>query len=368
MRIDLLLADRRCYTYENYAAAHLRSHFQELGISCRSLYLGEGILNDYIASLDASAPDLTCSFSDLCFSDRAICDLLALPHLFWIEHSLAEAAAYLRSKYASIAISERAYAEKRLHFLPTPAAPTWRGSAKERPFSALFFGNLIDCDNLIATWRRLFGEEVSLTLQELIAICHQVPHLPPFFPIKKRLQSDPHLLKKISLHDLICAAETYLRAESAYGLISTFTACRLDIWGDHIGNNWLVRLKNRDQIFLHDPLPYTEHFELLKQSKIAIFDQPLWSDGDGHFLVQAVAMGCLPLTNPTPYLRELIQEEELFYPAQDWKNLEEKVRYFLAHPHKRQSLIEKMQEEIVPQKSWRSCAQEIERICKNWQS
>jgi hypothetical protein len=100
--------------------------------------------------------------------------------------------------------------------------------------------------------------------------------------------------------------EEYLKAARSRHLIECVRGRRVDVFGEHVGNNWLRRLKNVDNVYLHSSLPYTEHFEVLKETKTLLRQQVTVKDGSDEWLFAALALGCEVVTNGSPYLREVL--------------------------------------------------------------
>jgi hypothetical protein len=112
-------------------------------------------------------------------------------------------------------------------------------------------------------------------------------NLPSFEAVSKILEDHK---RPVSLNHLLNAIETYRKAKRTYEAIVSFEGEHLDVFGEHIGNNWLKRLPNVSKIRLHHTLPYTEHLAVLNQSKQVIID-PL----EPHWILPALAAGCTPL-------------------------------------------------------------------------
>lgn len=287
------------------------------------------------------------------------------PIFFWVKDSLSTAAHYLQSSYGAIGLTDRAsirrLAKSNLRFLPHAVDPALaRGPCQKRIFDVVLFADLVDTENALCTWQELFSDKVVSLLKRAVQICSE--HL-DWLPVEgvlgalKEMEIPPG---EVSLNDLIYGVEAFLKAERIQKLVSSFEGVRLDVFGEHIGNNWLRRLKNSEWVYLHGELPYTEHFEVLKLSRIAVFDSLESADGCGKWFLAAIAAGCLPLCSQTAYLTELVEDiTRISYPPKDWTMLLGKVKYFLAHPAEREMVISKMQEEILPKHSWEMRAKEI---------
>ncbi len=342
MHVDILTENRWSYTQENYLAEQVKRGFDALGVKWRHIALSDGTFGSYL--LNEDRPDWTLAFKDPIKQQTPICELMRIPHFQWEHQSLAGVVHHLEASYSHVAFTDRGV--DGVHFLPHGVDPDLKGE-KERIFDVVLFNDLIDTQNKIQTWHELFCKQGVKLLEQGVVSCANK------FPVKHLIGQKPDVL---SLNDLVHGVEEYLRAEKVCELVCTLKGGHL--FGEHIGNNWLVRLNNR--VSLHAKLPYIEHFEVLKMSRILVREQWPGSDGSDEWLLPALQVGCLVLTNPTPYLEELVgKESEIFYPEGDWKGLQERIDFFLAHPEKAKLIIEELQEKCVESHSWNRQVQEV---------
>lgn len=357
MDIDILLKERKNYSFESCAAQKVRAIFERMGISSNIFCLSDGILGDYLMKARSHPPDWTLSFSDLLPQQKPFCDIVQVPHFFWVEDSFAPAAHYLNSKYAKIGVRDRSLHsfQPNVHFLPYGVETTC--CDKESPlFDVVYFADLADREVKERTWRELFSDQAVELIKTASSSCRQNRSLNPFISIVSLIK-DPEQLSQISMHDLIYGVEEYLKAERAYQLISSFEGIRLDVFGEHVGKNWFVRLKNSEWIYLHGPLPFSEHSEVLKRSRIVIFDHFESKEECDPWFLEALAAGCLPLTNKTPYLEELVSDSPIFY--KDPQELLRKIEFYLKFPEKREELVHTLAETILRNHSWEKRTQEL---------
>jgi hypothetical protein len=299
MRVDLLLADRRSYTYTAHAARHVSKYFERIPISHQLIYLNDGALRDYLFYIQHSPPKWTLSFTSLTFHQQPLCDMIRIPHCFWLEGSFAQAIHLLGSSYGKVGIENQAFCQKlaaaNVFFLPPGVEKNVHHD--QETFDVVLFADLLDFSFLEKTWRELFSfEEIK--------------------SIKKAIQcADPFVAKPYFFY-----VEQYLNAQKTYHTVTRFKDVKLDLFGGHAGNNWLLRLT--PNIHLHAPLPFSEFFEVLKASKIALVEPA------SQWYLPAIAAGCLPLSPD-----------------------EETVKYYLSHPDERQKTLEKLQHKVLEQ-SW----------------
>jgi hypothetical protein len=299
MRVDLLLSDRKCYTYEGYMAAKSASLFTQLGMACRILYLQDGLFGEYLIQVHNHPPDWTLGFTNLTPHQKPFCDILSIPHFFWLENSFGQAFHFLSAAYGKIGLNNESLCKRlpsdKVLFLPQGVELACTSLRKE--FEIVLFGDLLDLSFLEKTWQELFSPaEIG--------------------GIKKAIQEEDLLLAG----PLFFYAEQYINArQTQMDLKSLVHSGQIDIFGNHAGNNWLCRLPKH--MHLHCALPYREHFEVLKMSKI------LWATPENPWYWASVAASCLPLHDP------------------------EEIIYFLREDAEREKKLEKLREKVL-ERNW----------------
>ncbi len=309
MRVDLILTDRKHYSYEGYAARAVSSVFEKLAIPCGTIYLADGGLSDYLIHLESSPPKWTVGFSLLTAHQTPLCDIVEIPHFYWTAGSLSAALHFLHSPFGKIGIHDPALykklssAHRNVYFLPPGIDLTL--TSVEKTFDLVIFGDLIDLECLKKTWHEVLSAEEIARVENAIEL------------------QDPLVAKNRYFY-----AEQYLKGIEMNRVVQEVGhSFSLDIFGEHMGNNWLVRLPS--QIHLHAPLPYSECFELLRASKMALLnpDDP-WHD-------VAIAAGCLPLPLDP-----------------------QKIAFFLKHPEERERKVAEMRSQITD-RTWETQVRQL---------
>ena len=278
MRLDLVLNNRTAYSYEGYTSRKVAAVLKKKKIPFKVIYLSDGILQDYIRYLSDNPPNYMVSFTDLFPYDCPFCDVVQVPQFFWTMQSLCEAAHFLNSNFGKIGLPYPCTLAKTV-YLPHGVEST---PPQQRLFDTVFFSPLIDLHDLEKMWEDFFPKHMIAIIKKALATS-----LPPYEAVMCALKGNT---EPISLNHLLDAVETHQRAKRAYDVITSFEGGYIDVFGAHIGNNWLKRLPCAQWVRLHHTLPYTEHMEVLKQSKQIIID-PL----EPHWYLPAVAAGCKPL-------------------------------------------------------------------------
>lgn len=324
MRIDLLLESRSSLTYEHHAAQHIVKEFEKRQIPYKKIMLSDGILQDYMQYVRDHPPHQMVSFTALLPFEPPFCDVVHVPQLMWAQNSLSEAAHFLVSKFGTIGLPSPTTLPQTV-YLPhgvkrlTPQAPL---------FDVVFFSPLVDLACLRERWNEFFPKEVITLIEK--GIQQRLADVSAFPLLQERNHS-------FSLCHAFEAIEEYIRAERAQHVIFSCEQYTLDVFGEHIGNNWYRRLPNPTCVHLHAPLPFTAYFEVLSQSKIVILD-PL----DSSWTLHAAAAGCLPL-------------------RADKEELQQHIALLLADSKKREKELESYQEHIEAH-SWDN---QVSRLIEN---
>jgi hypothetical protein len=303
MLIDLILTDRRFYTYEGYVAGQVKQVFEKWSVPHRILYLTDGGLSDYLSTIQTDRPDWTLGFSMLTPHQRPLCDLIQIPHFYWTEGSITPALNFLQSEFGKVGIHDQRIGSNYPNVYYLPHGVNRSRQETNFPFDLVLFADLVDLNFLRETWLEVLSME-------------QIERVERAIELEDPLQAGPQF----------AYAEKYLKARETYQMIMGLgQEVRLDVFGEHAGNNWLIRLPSH--VHLHAPLPYSEHFEVLRASKMV----PISPSNPWYF--PAIAAGSLPMTP-------------------------DRVTYYLNHPHERKRELDRLK----PQQLERTWESQIEKL------
>ncbi|MEZ5315501.1 MAG: hypothetical protein R3E91_04770 [Chlamydiales bacterium] len=300
MRIDLLLTSSIESTYENYMAKQIIFEFEKLGILYKKVLLFDGVLQDYLQLLEKDPPVTMISFQSILPYQSPLGDLVGVSQLMWVMNSLSEGAHFLTSEYGTLALPNPTNLPRTL-YLPHGVKPL---TSKKPYFDVIFLSPLVDTNCLRKRWIEVFSDPEIDRINDVITQANLGYSI---YELLKNSSDSLTLKYKIGI------IEEYLKAKRAYRVITSCRDYPLDVFGDHIGRDWYLRLPNAEGIHLHPSLPYTAHFDLFTESKIVILD-PL----DTSWRLAAAAGGSLPLRADL----EDLHEQVLFYLADDQHRLE----------------------------------------------
>ncbi len=331
-RVDFFTRYQMVYSRENYGARALKKAFEKFEVPYASYCHHQDVLADYLAYFSSSPAQATIAFEDVFPGERPLCELLNVPHFFWVD-SLSDATHYLKSPLAKVVLDD----EELCHFLQKKgyenvvylpfgiSEKLEHDPEEERPFDVVMFEELVDVAELEKTWEALYDLHTADLIQQTVSLCLKNPQLAAFDAVEESLRG---LSVSISFGNMLFLVEEYLQATKIVPLVEAFEGVRVDLFGEHVGNNWLRRLKNAQYIYPHWSLPYTEYYALLKKSKILVADKKSpWS-------LPALACGCLVLDD------------------QD-------VHEYLEKPKKRIERVRESRKNIFQEHSWDSRAKSL---------
>lgn len=366
MTVHIITQTAQSHTFENYAAKEVKKSLEHLGVSVHIVCLANGYFNEYLATLSSQRPDWVCSFPDPYFPLKLpLFEQMGIPHFYWASSSFSPLLKYHKEPLATLGWGGRAYCRwfqsqghNAISFMPL-GVDCEHSFDEDRPFDVVLFDSLIDIHHLEKVWEEFFTKDCIQLFKDIIATCLEDTQQLPLAEIYQRLHFLGVDTEKISIEDMLFSIDEYLKAKKIAECIESFEDLKIHVFGEHVGNSWLKRLKNGHNVYLHWPVPYAEHLRILKKSKILIRDQNLWDDGSDEWTLAAMQCGCLPITNGSPYFHEIFQEDAFFYPSGDWKAAVDKTRLFLQESKKRIALTDSLRIRTKEIFSWDQRVKEL---------
>lgn len=359
--VDILLPNLKPFSFEMYVTGALDEAFQKQKIAVRKVFMHERQMLAYLAELEREKPLFTLSFSEALSLKNP-----EIAHIYWEWRTLAEPLHLVHESGTKVGFGCRKMVSAcqkcgwELRFIPPAVKCFELELLQERKYDVVFFDNLVDREILKNDWSELFSETFVATLKSVILACQQAPDLLPLEAICKIG------IQEGSLNDLLFSVEEYLLAEKVHLLIESISGYRVHVFGEHLGNNWLRRLKNGANIHLHSSLPYAqpymEYMEVLQMSKILVRDEIQFRDGCDEWIFAALAHGCLPLMTKTPFLEETFGKEAPFFSTTT--QLQELLDKYLKYPKEREALVSTMRGKVMLSHTFEKRVEEFVRLCE----
>ncbi len=360
-RIDLFTLFSKRYTYESYVSRAVSHFFNEKQISHDKTSLDKGNFGSYLAKNFLQAPQATLSFVDLFPGEPPLCQLLNTPHFCWPQKGLHEVFSLFNHPLGKIGVQNKKQVDEirkkgfsNVHYLPWGIPLHEKGEPEnQRRFDIVLFDDLIDLTALKKTWLELFTDQQVEILEQAFSICQKGRESP--LNVLFNLFAEKEIsLEEIHFPDLLFSLEEALKSEKIAQLIASISSVRIDVFGEHVGNNWLCKLKNAENVYLHWSLPYTDYFEILKQSRILLRYVPLHFDGWDEWTLPALNLGCAVLTNGCPVMKEewFQHYPDFTYLASDFSLIGERLQHLLKEVRKRETFLEESKKGILTHYTW----------------
>lgn len=362
-RVDIIKSSDKSYTFESYTAIQLHKAFSRLNIFSKIVSIDEGELVPFLENLSSSTT-LTCSFTHFSPELKPLSFFTKIPHLL-IQPNLGGAFSHVLDPLAKICLFDQrsvAFFEKAspssLLFHPFPPS-SFGDIQSERVYDVVLFQDLIDLAVLYNTWNVLFTHSEVILLQQTMKTLEKTPELPPIAALLQNLKTNSIEHPRGGIDNWLMAIEEALPADKTLKMMESLAGFSFHMFGNHIGNNWLTKLKNRDSIFLYDVLPFTLHFKVLNQAKVLII-APHASYIGSDWMFPALASGCFVLIPPNPFLESLFgKEAPFFYPIDDDEILEEKLHFYLSNKQAREEALFNYVP-LIEKYSWSKFAEKLE--------
>lgn len=343
MKIDLLLANPQQHGLETFCLKGVQRAFEKMGVESRVFNLTYE-MGEY---LRAPNKEQALCFVDPLKRKRPLSDILCVPTFHWeVTPSMSGAVHLLNSEFTKVGFSDHSLKCRGLFPLCPGVDPIWEGEEEIR-FETVLFDPLIDQTAKQKSWERLFSKEAVEALQKAAGKVITVQDL-----------LDPMENIEITHNDWIYALEEIGKAGRIRALVESFCT-PISLFGEHIGANWLVRLKNCEHVNLHSLLPFAEHLRVLKRAKSLVIDTPVGFDGLPLWFLVAPLCGSIPLIPYSPILLKHFGDFPIFYKRGNGESLQGTLLPFLKDEKKRKMLVQEMKERVLARFTWQHQIQEI---------
>lgn len=346
--IDILANSHEAYERTFYCASKLHEAMQEYGIASRLIIMHPNSFCNYIDQVIKTPPQLSISFCDLSLNNgsKLLCDQLCIPHLFWTQSDPYLFMNYLDSPYGYLGCTDRLPTQllqqagkHNIAFLPDAVdAKIFINEENQRPYQVVLFENLADSSAFIDHWKNTLDPKLFSVVEKTIEDVRHHSQL-PFEALFAHVTSDlPD--ENYNFGWLLYELTLFFKAERILQIIQSLKNVRVDVFGNHTGQDWLLRLKNAQNVHLHADVAYTEKFSILKQTQIVIRDQHHRKAASDDIVLNSIAMGALVLTTETDYLTEHFSDQELvYYNLNDQSMINELVQDYLHNHELRKNVV-----------------------------
>lgn len=370
-KIDLFMPPRSQYGVLHHFTVKLAEGFQRQGISCSVLEAEWNNPKPFLEKIFSDRPDCTLSFNGLLPDDegRFFCDLIGIPHVAFLVDSQNQFFPLIQSPNTIISCTDRfscdffkgVNSKNNVLFVPhgveRELAPD---KSLGKIFDVVMLSSLIDYEGLKEEWNERYPKMVLEAMDEAIETTLNDPkmwYVQAFVyaldrQIELRGAIDP---AKIDFPSVFDDLEMYLKGRSRVDLIRSIDDAEVHIFGSTEGRGWNELLgKNKSNLVFHEPVPFAQALEIIKQSKIVLNIAPWIRNGSHERVFASLASGSLPLTDENLYLNEnFVNGKDIaMYKYNDLSGLNDVINEYLSNDRLRNEIVDRGRAKVMKEHTW----------------
>lgn len=359
MKIDILVAPNP-YNSTQVFAQGLSDGLRAIGISTRIVDIEPAKIVKIFNDIQTNKPDLTCSFSDVTYHRKPICEHFNRPHLSLFVDPAIYFLHQLQAKQSWVSYVDQ-HDQQLLNgmnftqhfFLPHAGDPKMLQSpSSARHYQAVFFGSCIDYNVLSQTWLGKYPKAICDVLQKT---CDKV--------LSQRMDSILYVLLETLVengftpqeHNLAIyhhEIDQYIRGKDRVELLKSLHHLKIDLFGN-TEKLWQKYLVNCPHISIHAAISFEDSIKIMKNAKIVINSSARFKAGSHERLFYAALAGALVITNETLFTQQFFPEESfLTYQPGVYKVKDASLATM-------QEMVERCQQHVLEQHTWQKRAETI---------
>lgn len=368
-RIDIFMPTRSQYSVLHYFTEELYEALVRAGVGCnlRTTKSNQDF-NTFLEDVYKDPPICTLSFNGILPDESGtfLADLIKIPHLCCLVDSSTRFVVLSQSQYTIISCVDRVACEflKGIHhdqtfFLPHAASKDLSFSPSEkRPYEVLVLASCIDYEAIAEWWRANYPKEVAdmiFEAAERVLGDQDTSFIMALnLSVNDFMKAHPEFeASKIDFIKILDELENYVIGYDRIRVIRSIRDARIDIYGNS-KEMWEKVLGNQPNCVFHDPVPFTDAFELLRQTKILINSCIAIKAGGHERIYSAMALGAVVFASENQFMKETFRDGEnvIFYTAQTMHEINDKVNDLLANEPKRAAIAQAGHDVVMAHHTW----------------
>ena len=368
-RIDLFMPPISHYGDLNFMTKDLFQALKRKGVNTRLLVAQKDNPIPFLESVFIDPPECSLSFNGLLPDEKGIffCDLIKIPHVAFLVDSPNPYVALTRSPLSIISCPDlfsctffEGLNFKNVFFLPPGVNKEITPDPKlKRKFDVVLFASCIDYESLRNSWKEKYSKPLCDALDDAAerTLSDKItPYMEAFaealnVQMGKTNSIDP---QKINLLEILNDLEDYIRGKDRVQLVQSIKDAKVDIFGAD-SSTWEKYLgKKYPNIICHDPVPYEESLEIMKQSKIMLNSCPQIKNGGPESLFAGMACEALVITNENIFARKHFEEGKdlSYYQHNQLNKVNALVNSYLADEAKREMVAKNGRKKVMAAHTW----------------
>lgn len=373
-RIDLFMPPLGQYGVLHHFTKKLYEALMRCGVNCRLMEAEKNNPQPFLTQLFNDPPDCTLSFNGLLPDDegRFFCDLIKIPHVACLVDSPNHFFSLIRSPYNIICCVDRFSCDffkgmkhENVIFLPHGIEKNISFQPeKSREYDLLAPTSYIDYEAIAKKWNEL-SPALSKILHSAAEIALSSGNATYVEAVVESLQkgnNSPQTIQQLDFVELLDQLEMYIRGYERVHLIKAIKNTKIDIFGaGHSKSIWQRHLGKDNNVVIHEPVPFEQMLDLMKNSKIVLNSCPWIKYGTHERTLAGLACGAAVLTDSNPYMQQYFTDKQsiLFYSGNDLSHLDSEVSSVIKNENLRQTIAKNGRDIVLQSHTWDNRAAQL---------
>lgn len=358
---------RSQYGVLHHFTKKLGEALQRQGVICRLLEAQKDNPKPFLDQIFNNPPDCTLSFNGLLPDDqgRFFCDMINIPHVACLVDSPNHFFDLVKTPLTIITCADRFFCDffgsmqaQKVFFMPHAVEKeleTSEASLYDRPYDVVMLSSYIDYERIRRSWHQHYPAVLAKALDEAAEITlsdQKTSYIEAFVQTldracRKPNGPDPRTINFVETLDVL---EDYIRGKDRMALLQSINDFKVDLFGFYESPLHL----SKDNIVLHEAVPFTQALEIMKKSKIVLNSCPTIKNGAHERIFAGILSGALVITSENPYLNENFQEGKdiVFYRHKKWDAVNEKIAQYLAEEKERIQIVKNGMRLVKQNHTW----------------
>ncbi len=370
-RIDLFMPPRSQYGVLHYFTVKLAEALDRIGVKSRTLEAEHENPRPFLDQLFSDRPDCTLSFNGLLPDDEGhfFCDMINIPHVACLVDAPTQFFSMIKSPKTIIACADESGCEffRGLHchhtlFMPHAADITLTSLPliEERVYDVVVMSSLIDYQRLRQEWEGQYHPLVCKAMDDAVEMTLSDPstsYVQAFVGALDKQVSITGALdpRKVDFVSILDDLEIYLKGRSRIESIRAVKDAEVHVFGAETETaTWKEYLGDAKNIVIHDPVPFEQALDIMRQSKILLNTSP-WSKKGGHERIfSAMAVGTVVLTNENEYLNSQFKngKELVLFKNEEPGQINDLINEYLSNKKLWKQVVDEGRKAIIRGHTW----------------
>jgi spore maturation protein CgeB len=368
-RIDFFMPPPNQYERVSYLTKELYQAFQRQGVNCRLLVGQRENPEPFLSALFQDPPDCTFSFNGLLPDNQGnfFCEMIKIPHIAYLMDSPIQFLSLAKSSL-NIVLCPDIFAcnfflglnFNNVIFIPHGVSKDIRlDISSKRRYEVVMLSSCIDYEEIRIKWKNKY----TLPLYKVLENASERSMSNPTISLVESLvaelneqlgKSNAINPSEINLLELLDELETYIRGKDRVEAVRAVKDCQVDVFGaPKQSASWEKYLKGCNAV-IHDPIPYEQALNVMKESKIVLTSCPWTKNGGDERIFAAFACGAMVISSDNVYLRHHFNEgtEILFYQPGKWTRVNDLVQEYLSKPSSLEQIADNGKRKTLKEHTW----------------